>query len=105
MSFPNHIHGQARVELGREWGKASAAKRKPYQLDWHEQCRRNANLARGQVLREGISWTGSGLKPWKIVRSVRGRINQVDLIVGTDYTRTGSLRAALSALRWGKWPA
>ena len=29
----------------------------------------------------------------------------VVVIVGTDYTRTGSLRAALSALRWGKWTA
>ena len=58
--------------------------------------------ARGQIIREGCSWTGDRLQQWRIVRSVHGRLNQVDLIVG-DWQRTGSMRAALAALRWGKW--
>ena len=101
MSFPNHLHGQAKVELGRKWGKASAAKRKPTDPDWREICKRGAESMRGQLIREGCSWTGDKLQPWRIVRSVHGRTNQVDLIVG-DWVCTGSLRTALSALRHGK---
>ena len=58
--------------------------------------------ARGHIIREGCSWTGARLQTWRIVRSVNGRLNQVDLIVG-DWQRTGSMRSALAALRWGKW--
>lgn len=60
--------------------------------------------AKGQVLREGVSWSGDSLKPWRIIRSVHGRINQVDLIVG-EWTRTGSMRSAEMAVRYGRWPA
>jgi len=104
MSFPNHIHGKARVDKGREWGKRSAAKRKPTEPDWREICKRGAEAMRGQVLREGVSWTGEELCQWRIVRSIRGRTNQVDLVVG-DWIRTGSMRTALAALRYGRWGA
>jgi hypothetical protein len=57
---------------------------------------------RGQIIREGYSWTGDKPQPCRIIRSVRGRIKQVDLIVG-NWVRTGSMRTALAALMWGKW--
>ena len=83
-------------------GKRSALLRKPQDPDWDTIRCRAMDDARGRVIREGCSWTGDRLHQWRIVRSVNGRLNQVDLIVG-NWQRTGSMRSALAALRWGKW--
>ena len=83
-------------------GLASAAAWRPQPPDADTLRFRSMDDARGQIIREGCSWTGDRLQTWRIVRSVNGRLKQVDLIVG-NWQRTDSMRAARAALRWGKW--
>lgn len=61
--------------------------------------------ARGRVIREGITYTATGATAWQLTRSIRGRVNQVDLRVAGVVRRTGSLRAALRAISRGIWKA
>lgn len=109
MSFPNHMTGQARVALGRKWGLASAESRNRQRLargiDWHTQRMRAAHDAKGQVLREGTSYRYGRTTNWQIVRSVFGRVNQFDLVINGRVWRTGSIRSAQSAVRYGRWAA
>jgi hypothetical protein len=60
--------------------------------------------ARGLILRQGCTMRVSGMTCWLLRRSLHGRANQVDLLVNDLLFRTGSLRSALSAIRWQKWP-
>jgi hypothetical protein len=59
--------------------------------------------ARGQILAHGCRYSASGAVVWEIRRSLRGRINQVDLILAGKLWRTGSLRTARRAMKSGKW--
>lgn len=109
MSFPNHIKGQARVALGRKWGLASAkvqaAQRLARGIDWHTQRMRSAHDAKGQVIREGTSYRADRTTHWKLVRSIAGRINQVDLVIAGRVWRTGRNRTANTAIKFGQWAA
>jgi hypothetical protein len=71
-----------RRTVARAWGHRSTASRtrKP---DADTLRRRALHDARGQVLREGCTYTALGITPWRVVRSVRGRTNQVDILWGT----------------------
>lgn len=60
--------------------------------------------ARGQVLREGITYRATGVTPWQIRRSLRGRVNQIDVVVNGVVWRTGAMRFAERAIRRGRWP-
>ena len=43
---------------------------------------RQLNEARGQIIREGVTFFGDGrLVPWCVRRSLVGRINQLDVVV------------------------
>lgn len=44
--------------------------------------------ARGQVLREGHTYRATGVVHWLVRRSVRGRVNQVDIVVDGRVWRT-----------------
>jgi hypothetical protein len=81
-----------RSEVASRWGKRSAKLRTPSDSDWLDICRRNADNARGQVLREGVDYSASVVAHWQIVRLRRGRINQVDLVVNGDLVQTGRRR-------------
>lgn len=109
MSFPNHIKGAARVALGFQWGKASAKTQAKQRLstgiDWFTQRMRSAHDAKGQVFREGTSYRANRTTHWQLVRSIAGRINQVDLVIAGCVWKTGSNRTAQTAIRFGQWAA
>ena len=105
MSFPYHVRGRARKELGRKWGLASARSRAKLAMlrepDWFTVCKRAAHDMRGQVLRDGATYYGDGREShWSLNRSFRGRLDQVELQVNGAHWRTGSMRAACAAIRW-----
>jgi hypothetical protein len=91
MRFPNHVKGVARVELGREWGKRSATKRKPVS-DWHSIELRAAHDAKGQVLREGCDYEYGQENNWQTRRSIAGRIDQLDLLTNGQPCQTSGAR-------------
>ena len=91
MSFPNHVKGAARVALGSDWGKRSSAKRKPAE-DWGSQYLRAQHDAKGQVLREGCTYTATGETLWQVRRSIAGRCDQLDLVANGKTVRTSGPR-------------
>lgn len=109
MSFPYHVRGRARKELGRKWGLASAKAREKLRMergvDWLTTCKRAADDMRGAVEREGVTCRAGRTTAWQIRRSLRGRLNQVDFVLDGQLWRTGSRRAAAQAVRQGKWRA
>lgn len=66
--------------------------------------RRALDDARGQVIRHGVTY--SAAKPdgeeWEIVRSKRGRINQVDVRTGNALAKTCGLRTIERGMRRAK---
>jgi hypothetical protein len=64
---------------------------------------RSLHDRRGELIREGTSYRAGRVHDWRIVRSVRGRINQVDLIIDGQLWRTGSLERAQIAAETGVW--
>jgi hypothetical protein len=65
---------------------------------------RALNDKRGELIREGINYRADGsIHTWRIIRSLRGRINQVDLIIDGQHWRTGSLERATLAIARGYW--
>lgn len=91
--------GAKRKAKAREWsarGKlARAAKRITYGPDAETVRMRALYDARGQVLRHGVTYSAAHPEgqPWTILRSKRGRTNQVDLHIDATLAFTGSLRA------------
>ena len=67
--------------------------------------RRALDDARGLLLREGVTYRADSATHWRLHRSFRGRVNQVDLVVDGAVWRTGARRDADRAIRRGKWPA
>jgi hypothetical protein len=100
MSFPYHVKGAARVELGRKWGLSSAAKRKPSEPDGYTLHMRALHDARGMVVRHGCTYFGDGrVVPWSVRRSVRGRVNQYDVMAGAEIWRTAGPRKLPAFIR------
>lgn len=107
MSFPNNVKGEARIELGRKWGEASAVSRQKTSMetgvDADTMRRRWLSDSKGLLLREGCTYTATNEAHWEARRSALGSVKQVDLIVNGSLWRTGSARRVNSAIRWGKW--
>lgn len=56
--------------------------------------------ARGQVLRSGVTYFGDGrIVPWCVRRSLAGRVDQFDILVGGRVWRTAGSRAVCRLLR------
>lgn len=55
--------------------------------------------ARGMVLREGATYRASGATTWCVRRALRGRVNQVEILVDGIVWRRCSLRRAERILR------
>ena len=91
MSFPNHVKGIARVELGRKWGKRSAANYKPTE-DWHTIELQTLHDAKGIVVRSGCDYDATGEQNWQTVRSIAGRVDQFDLCLNGQPTQTSGPR-------------
>jgi len=62
--------------------------------------RRELHDARGQVVREGVTYHGDGrVTPWCVRRSLVGRVDQFDVIANGDVWRTGGPRLVRRWLR------
>lgn len=82
---------------------ASAEARKTREPDFHTARLRALHDRRGELIREGVSYRKTGPRHWRIIRSLRGRVNQVDLIINNQHWRTGSLERAEIAVDTGVW--
>lgn len=83
----------SRRALGRKRGLASARAWTPSAADADTLRRRALHDARGQIIREGITYHGNGrVTPWSVRRSVAGRSDQLDVFVGGALWRTGGQR-------------
>ena len=90
----------SRRELGRKRGLASAAAWKPCRADADTMRQRAISDARGEILRTGVTYFGIGrVAPWLVRRSVAGRCNQLDLLLGGRLVCTGSARALARLFR------
>jgi len=90
-------------ELGRIRGLASArvmaARRMQREPDADTCLWRARQDARGQVVREGRTYTATGVTHWQIVRSQVGQHRQLDVLVNGQVWRTGGTR---KVARWLK---
>ena len=102
MSFPYHVKGAARIELGRAWGKRSAKARSARRIepDFYTLHMRALHDARGMILREGAIYCGDGrVVRWLVRRSVIGRVNQVESVANGRVFFRGSARNISRRLR------
>jgi hypothetical protein len=92
-----------RRTVARVWGKRGAASRAITRLehgvDAETLHRRALADARGQVLREGRTYSATGEQHWRVVRSIRGRTNQRDVIVNGELFKTCGPRRLPAWLR------
>lgn len=91
MSFPNHVRGLARAELGREWGFRSAAVWTPRDADYETVRKRALHDRRGTVLRDGTTYHSDGrVTEWKLRHALAGRTDQFELVAnGRVFARGG----------------
>lgn len=89
--------------IGRKRGLASQRvqreTRATRQLDADTLLRRTLDDARGQLLREGCTYSAIGEQRWRVVRSVAGRTNQRDVTINGSLFRTCGPRQLPAWLR------
>jgi hypothetical protein len=93
-----------RRAVARDWGRrsqvAQAAKRMERGPNAETVRRRALHDARGDVIREGITYRGDGrIIPWCVRRALGGRVNQVEIVVDGRVWRTGGARRIAALLR------
>lgn len=92
-----------RRAVAQEWARrsnvAQAASRIDRGVDAETLRRRALDDARGQVLREGVTYRASGVTRWRVVRSVLGRTNQRDVILNGQLFKTCGPRRLPAWLR------
>jgi hypothetical protein len=93
MSLPYHIPKSLRSKVSRRWNAAKFAKRAAWGADADTLRRRALYDARGQVVREGVTYSADrGETHWSLRRSVDGRVDQFDSVIDGVVVRTGGLR-------------
>jgi hypothetical protein len=93
-----------RRAVAQAWARrsraAQAAARMARGPDADTLRRRTLHDARGRVVHEGCTYFGDGrIVPWRVVRSVRGRTDQFDVIVGERLWKTCGPRRVNAFLR------
>lgn len=102
MSFPYHVKGAARVELGRACGKRSSAARSARRAepDFYTLHMRALHDARGTILREGAIYYGDGrVTHWMVRMAIVGRVNQIESVANGRVFFRGSARNIFRRLR------
>jgi hypothetical protein len=92
MPLPNHIPFGARQAVSKRWHEAKAAKRMEREPDADTMRKRALDDARGQLVREGCTYTATGQTDWQVRRSVDGRVDQFDLVASGATLRTAGPR-------------
>lgn len=86
--------------MARESNRVQALARLERPVDFDTLRRRALQDARGQVLREGVTYFGDGrVVPWCVRRSVRGRHDQFDVVAGDSIWRTAGRRKLPRSVR------
>jgi hypothetical protein len=100
------LHRYPRAErpaVAREWARrsnaAQSAARIAREPDADTLRRRALHDARGQLIREGRTYSAAGAKHWRVIRSLRGRTDQRDVIVDGQLIRTCGPRRLPAWLR------
>lgn len=100
------LHRYPRKErraVAQEWARrshaAQAAKRLTLGVDAETLRRRAMDDARGQLLREGRTYSATAITHWQIVRSVKGRTDQRDILINGEVFRTFGRRRLPAWLR------
>lgn len=92
-----------RRKIASAWGKRGVARRSVLRLergvDADTLSWRAKQDARGQLLREGCSYSAAGEQCWRVVRSVSGRTDQRDVIVNDAIFKTCGPRRLPAWLR------
>ena len=99
MSLPTWVAKRDKSAVSMRWHAAKAAKRIASGADADTLRRRALHDARGQLLREGRTYSASAVTHWQIVRSVHGRIDQRDILVNGELFRTCGPRRLPAWLR------
>lgn len=86
-----------RRAVAREWARRSQAvqaeRRRERGPDLDTLRWRARHDRRGQVLREGVTFFGDGrVVPWRVQHSLRGRVDQFDVVVAGRIWRTAGPR-------------
>ncbi len=98
MTFPNHITGRARKELGRKWGNAAAEARELNRMlsapDFRTKLSRAKWDARGQMGRAGFSVVAGRWVNWCVRRAMLpgSRTNQFEFVASGRVKLTAGLR-------------
>jgi hypothetical protein len=92
-----------RRAVAQDWARrshvAQAGRRMESGPDADTLRRRALHDARGQVIREGVTYHGNGrVTPWCVRRSITGRVDQFDIVLAGVVSRTGGPRFVRRAL-------
>lgn len=89
--------------MAQEWARRSNAVQESERLarepDFETIRRRELHDARGQLLRDGCTYSTTGEQRWQIVRSVSGRTNQRDVLINGQLFKTCGPRRLPAWLR------
>ena len=92
-----------RKRIARMWGLRSVAthatRRQKRGVDAETLRQRALHDARGSLIREGCTYSNGGEQHWQIVRSVRGRTTQRDVLVNGELFKTCGPRRLPAWLR------
>lgn len=99
LRYPKHLRRAKAQEWARRSNAVQAATRMQREPDFHTARMRALHDARGTVLREGCTYTAAGSTAWEVRRSIRGRINQLDLVANGAVVKTGGARRLPSRFR------
>lgn len=93
LRYPRH----QRRAIAQRWALRSQAAQSSARIargpDADTLRRRALHDARGEVVREGVTYFGDGrVVPWCVRRSIAGRVDQFDIVVNGVVWRTGGLR-------------
>ncbi len=99
MSLPNWVDKHKRSEFSARLHAAKASKRAKLGADADTLRKRALHDARGMVLHEGTTYENGTEKRWRVIRSIAGRTNQLDVFVNDALWRTCGPRRLPAWLR------
>lgn len=94
-----------RRKVAKIWGKrgniAQKIYRKTRDLDQYTLKMRVLDNARGEVLREGVTYSSNNIngEPWLITKSTNGTLRQIDIIKNNNVIFTGGLRNVIRGMK------
>jgi hypothetical protein len=88
LRYPKHMRRAKAQEWARRSNAVQQSARMQREPDFETMRKRALRDARGTVLREGTTYTATGVTHWQVRRSVSGRTDQFDLVADGKVVRT-----------------